>query len=584
LIDDIKARHAASDEEEKETYQSFIYALKGLSGFIENAEKAARRAIASDMPEWRVSELNEIADSCKRITLGPPVSFRDALQFLWFIDMGVMIADHVGLVVPGRIDRALYPFFKKDIEKGILTEEKALLLLEQFYLLINEFVLDGLAMSVMAGGRDADGNDQTNELSYLVLEALRRTNLVYPTVGVCWHEGTPDRLTDLAVELISKGYTTPAFFGDEVIQKGLKKYGVPEDEACNYINSTCVEITPVGGSNIWVASPYFSLCAVLLEEIDSCSKEAVPLSFDAFIESFLKRLAVSVKRGADLQNKWRNDCFVHGGKPLQSVFTNDCIKRGMDIDRGGARYNWVECSFVGFANLADSLYVIKKEVFDEKMMSLGRLKEILDKDFKGFERERLRFGKYPKYGNCSDDVDGILRNISAFIEKECAKHKMKPDDSFFVPGAFCWVMHEKLGGECGATPDGRFAGRPFADGGGPAQGREKNGPTFAVLSTVSWDQSAFIGGVAFNMKFNKSLLDFPGSVRRLRDIIITFLKKGGFETQINVVDWKILKEARENPDDYRDLIVRIGGYTDYFTRLSPKMQEEVMMRTEYSEF
>jgi formate C-acetyltransferase len=584
MIDDIKARLIVCDyNESKETYQSFIYALEGLSGFIDNAGKAARHAITSGTPEWRVSELNEIAYSCKRITSGPPRSFRDALQLLWLVDMGVMIADYVGLTLPGRIDQTLYPFYKKDIENGILTDEKTLLLMEQLYLLINEFVYDGVAMSVMAGGKDFNGNDLTNELSYFAFDALRRTDLVYPTVGVCWHEKTPDKLTDLAVELISKGYSTPAFFGDEVIQKGLKKYGVPEYEAWNYINSACVEITPSGGSNIWVASPYFSLCGILKEEIDSLPEEADTESFETFMESYLKRLSVSVKEGADIQNERREKRFAHGGKPLQSVFTSDCIERGVDIDRGGARYNWVECSFVGLANLADSLYVIKKEVFDEKKMSLERLKEILDKDFEGFETERLRFSKYPKYGNSSNEVDEILKRISAFIEMECAKHKMKPDDSHFVPGAFCWVMHERLGGECGATPDGRFAGQPFADGGGPAQGREKNGPTSAVLSTVSWDQSAFIGGVAFNMKFNKSLLNSPESVRKLRDIIVTFLKKGGFETQINVVDREILKKATENPDDYRDLVVRIGGYTDYFTRLSPKMQEEVMMRTEYSE-
>lgn len=585
LIGDIKTGlDASEDNEAKETYQSFICALEGLSGFIDNAGKAAREAIDSGAPEWRVSELNKIADSCGRIALGPPESFRDALQLLWLIDMGVMIADYVGLTLPGRIDKALYPFYKRDIENGVLTNDEALLLLEQFYLLINEFVFDGVAMSVMAGGKDSNGNDLTNELSYLSFEALRRTDLVYPTVGLCWHEGTPDDLTNLAVDLISKGYSTPAFFGDEVIQKGLKKYGVPEDEAWNYINSACVEITPSCGSNIWVASPYFSLCKILLEEMNSQSLSMKSGSFETFLESYFRRLAISIKDGVDIQNEYRTRRFVHGGKPLQSVFTNDCIERGIDIDKGGARYNWVECSFVGLANLTDSLYVIKKEVFDDKRISLEELKNILDKDFNGFELERKRFARHPKYGNCAEEVDGILKDVCVFIEKECEKCRMKPDDSHFVPGAFCWVMHERLGSECGATPDGRFAGKPFADGGGPAQGRERNGPTSAVLSTVSWDQSAFIGGVAFNMKFNKSLLDSSESVGKLRDIIVTFLKKGGFETQINVIDRKVLKKARENPEDYRDLVVRIGGYTDYFTRLSPEMQDEVMMRTEYSEF
>jgi len=158
---------------------------------------------------------------------------------------------------------------------------------------------------------------------------------------------------------------------------------------------------------------------------------------------------------------------------------------------------------------------------------------------------------------------------------------MEPDGSPFVPGGFVWIMHERLGRETTATPDGRRRGTPFADGCGPAQGREKCGPTAAILSTTSWDHSPMIGGLAFNMKFSRSLFRAPEAVERLRDLILTFLRRGGFEVQVNTVDREVLKAARENPEAYRDLVVRIGGYTDYFTRLSPEMQEEVMMRTQY---
>jgi formate C-acetyltransferase len=160
---------------------------------------------------------------------------------------------------------------------------------------------------------------------------------------------------------------------------------------------------------------------------------------------------------------------------------------------------------------------------------------------------------------------------------------MLPDDSPFVPGAFCWVMHERLGSACGATPDGRRAGFPFADGCGAAQGREKAGPTAAVLSVTSWDAAPLIGGAAFNMKFSAALFRSPETIRRLRDLIVTFLERGGFETQVNVIDASLLKAAQENPEAYRDLVVRIGGYTDYFTRLRPEMQAEVIMRTEYGD-
>ncbi|MEI8248595.1 MAG: glycine radical domain-containing protein, partial [Lentisphaerota bacterium] len=165
---------------------------------------------------------------------------------------------------------------------------------------------------------------------------------------------------------------------------------------------------------------------------------------------------------------------------------------------------------------------------------------------------------------------------------ECAQYKLPPDDAPFVPGMFCWIMHQRLGADCRATPDGRKAGFAFADGAGPAQGREKNGPTAAIMSVTSWDQSGMIGGVAYNMKFDKSLFSSPEMRTKFRHLVEVFLDRGGFETQINVLDCDILAKAMENPDAYRDLVVRIGGYTDYFTHLSPGMQAEVMQRTEFA--
>lgn len=434
----------------------------------------------------------------------------------------------------------------------------------------------------MVGGRDAAGRDVTNELSYLCLEGLRRTRLVYPTVDVCWHEATPRELVDLAIDLISKGYSTPAFFGDETIQRGLKSYGLSDAQACNYINSTCVEITPVGASNVWVASPYYNMCSTLLEEVAEAAKRR-PASFDEFMDGYLKRLASTVDSGVAEQNRARAKREQRGGKPRQSVFTRDCIKRGKDIDRGGAAYNWVECSFVGLANLVDSLFVIREEVFNTKRMSPRELQEILADDFEGHENIRQRFmNAYPKYGQDSLEVDAFLTTIVEFLAELCGQFRMYPDDSPYIPGAFVWVMHERLGQMTGATPDGRKAGTPLADGAGPAQGRESKGPTAAILSTTSWDQSPFVGGAAFNMKFSASLFNgSPAARDALRGLVLSFLRCGGFETQVNVVDKEVLCKAQKDPEKYRDLVVRVGGYTDYFARLSREMQNEIILRTEY---
>jgi len=282
------------------------------------------------------------------------------------------------------------------------------------------------------------------------------------------------------------------------------------------------------------------------------------------------------------QNGYRELRRLNGGKPLQSVFTNDCVGRGLDIDEGGALYNWVECSFVGLANLTDSLAVLRAEVFERKSIDFKTLHTVLAENFAGNEPLRLHFlNAHPKYGNADATVDALVAFVVERVKRECARHKMAPHESHFVPGAFCWIMHEQLGRSCGATPDGRKAGFPFADGGGPAQGCERSGPTSAILSATSWDHAPMIGGVAYNMKFNSTLFDSPASVKRLEDLLVTYLRRGGFEVQVNVVNQETLSKARENPEQFRDLVVRIGGYTDYFTRLSPQMQEEVMKRTEF---
>jgi trans-4-hydroxy-L-proline dehydratase len=572
-----------SGGKEADVYQSFLFALDGLASQCKNAARAARRELPGSS-EQRQAELEDMAAACEHIAHLPPQTFRQALQLTWLIILGCHYADRAWLVVPGHLDRILGPYYQADLADGRLTPELGLLLIEALYLLINEFIPDGLAVSVMVGGRDAHGKDLTNEVSYLCLEALRRTRLVYPSVGVCWHNSTPQALTDLAVELIAQGIANPAFFGDETIQRGLQHYGVPPGESWDYINSTCVEITPVGSSNVWVASPYFSTNKLLLDEIAAQAAAEEPAQdFEAFIDGYRRRLSAEIAHAVEVENQNRRQRRQHGGKPLQSIFTRDCLARGRDIDDGGARYNWVECSFVGLANLADSMFVLNEEVFEQKRLTMRALHQVLQANFEGYEGERQRFmHAYAKYGNDCQPVDRLVGEMVQFVQAECQRYRMLPDGSPYVAGAFCWVMHEMLGRECGATPDGRKAGFPFADGCGPAQGRERKGPTAAVLSVTTWDASPLIGGAAFNMKFSASLFRSAEAVKRLRDLIITFLQRGGFETQVNVVDAGVLRQAQAHPDEYQDLVVRIGGYTDYFTRLTTEMQAEVILRTEYS--
>jgi formate C-acetyltransferase len=239
-------------------------------------------------------------------------------------------------------------------------------------------------------------------------------------------------------------------------------------------------------------------------------------------------------------------------------------------------------SFVGMANLVDSLYALKTVVYDRGEMTLSEFKKILDENFEGNEALRLRLlRRLPKYGNDADEIDGYFAAFIEHIVSECKKYEGLHTNARLVPSVFCWIMHEYFGRKTGATPDGRKKGFPLGDGSGPCQGREQSGPTASILSSTKWSHAELIGGVAVNMKFSKGMLS-DRSEEVLQSLVRVYMQRGGFELQINVTDRETLERARKDPEAYRDLIVRIGGYSDYFTRLSPEMQEEIILRTEHT--
>jgi formate C-acetyltransferase len=302
---------------------------------------------------------------------------------------------------------------------------------------------------------------------------------------------------------------------------------------------------------------------------------------DALTEAFCAKLGERIRSNFEEQNALRIHRAAHSMNPLLSCFVNDCLARGTDIEQGGAKYNWIMPSFVGMGNLVDALYAIRTLVFDRGELTIGEYKAILDKNFEGHEELRRHIlSDIPKYGNDNDDIDVLFDGITRFITGECRKYTPVLPNARLVPSVFCWVMHERFGRETGATPDGRQAGFPLGDGSGPCQGREACGPTASILSSTKWSHKEFIGGVAVNLKFSKKMFR-EQSREALLGLIRTYLARGGFELQINVVDHETLQKARENPENYRDLVVRIGGYSDYFVRLSPNMQAEVIYRTEH---
>ena len=407
-----------------------------------------------DEAQWR-----KLAEICWRVSTEPPSTFHEAIELMFLSEVALWFGEDHGLTTPGRMDQTLRSFYEADLAAGRITPEDAFELICCLYIQLNMILGLGSAVSVMVGGRDEDGNDVTNELTYLCLLARLATGLSYPTVGLAWYEGTPSELTDFACRMLNTGVGDPAFFNDELIASGLRDHGVSEADSYNYMNSTCVEIKVVGASNMWVTAPYFNCPQALLDIMDQVEDSSIPEpnTFDELSALVRERLAGTIRGAAEnLDRVWHRRAET-GCFPLASCLVNDCLERGLDFDRGGARYNWVENSFVGLANLVDGLFAIRELVYESKELSLSEFRDILQKDYQDYEDLRWRIiNRIPKYGNDNDEADSLAVQWAEFLEETTESNIVGLHP--YVPGFFCWVMHERLGSGTGATPDGRRAG------------------------------------------------------------------------------------------------------------------------------
>ncbi|MBQ3140904.1 MAG: hypothetical protein IJC25_02955 [Clostridia bacterium] len=568
------------DAQQREFYETCRDCLEAAVVYCKRYSELAAQTALTESDAQRRQELERIAAVCARVPEQPAESFYEAVQavhftalLLSFDPMRFFAAQQFQL---GHPDRYLWPYYEKDLREGRITPEAAQELLDCLTIQINRRVPRGLSSGYMVGGRDRNGSVVANDLTVMCMNVIENVRLVYPSVGLCYTEGMPDSCLQRACEILAQGRSHPAIFNDDVISAGLREYGVPEAECHDYIHSTCVEITPERSSNVWVASPYINLMQPLLDSLKYDHE-----SMEQLLGMYFLRLDYAIKTEFEKQNRLRGVRKTRSMNPLLSCLVNDCLQRGVDIEQGGARYNWIMPSFVGMSNLVDSLTVLQRLVFEQKQYTIAQIKAMLDCDFEGCELQRLQLlNAVPKYGNDEDEADHWCELLTEHIAAECKKHTPMYSNARLVPSVFCWVMHERLGSCTGATPDGRKAGFALGDGSGPAQGRERKGPTASVLSSTKWSHKEFIGGVAVNMKFSKRMFT-ADSCARMMTLIKTYLRRGGFEMQINVVDRDLLLAAQADPEQYRDLVVRIGGYSDYFVHLSPGMQAEVLLRTEH---
>ena len=562
------------DFEKLDFYDCCIRCLNAVVKFSNRYADAAE-LMAQSASADRAAELMKISTNCRNVPYNPACTFYEAVQSVQFVTFCVSLKPlRAGGILQyqlGRPDRYLADSYYADIKSGAITKYEAQTLLDCLGVLINRRVPRGLSSGYMVGGRDINGEITKGELTQMCMRVVSDNRLVYPSVGLCVADGGDDQREDIEVacRILGAGCSHPAFFNDDVIQQGLRNYGLPPEDACSYIHSTCVEITPIAASNVWVASPYINLLQTLLDVLDREYN-----SKDELMEVYFANLSNRIHGGYLHEIRNRTERRRYDMDPLLSCFVNNCLRDGVDIEHGGAKYNWIMPSFVGLSNAADSINAINDLIFDKKLYTFKQLKEMLDNNFADYENDRQIFSRrVEKYGNDNDEIDAIVKTITEYIPECCKKY-----EGLIIPSLFCWIMHDIFGRDTGASPDGRLAGFPLGDGSGPAQGREHNGPTASILSSTKWDHTPFIGGIAVNMKFSKSYMR-EESYDVMMALIKSYITRGGFELQINVTDAELLKKAQKQPELYRDLVVRIGGYSDYFVSLSPTMQEEVITRT-----
>ncbi len=575
----------------------------------------AREKATAEKDSERKRELERIADTCEWVPANPARSFREALQAVAFVMASVQIESNGVSIGAGRLDQYCYPYYQKDIEEGAITREGALELLECLWLKIAEsnrvaceiltFAHNGYPfwIQVPIGGQTPNGYDATNDLSYLLLDVSSNMQLHEPTVSARIHKRTPDRFLLACCEAIkAHGGGHPALFNDEVIIPSQLAYvpGITKEDAYDYCIIGCSEIVFAGKGT--EGQPYHAISLGRMLELMLQGRDPAtgsPLAsgpgdmlqwktFDDMLQAF-RQQAVMWSRIAFMQmlpliqahNTYR-PC------PYLSSLTEDCIARGVSYYNGGARYGnrAVVVCLVGIATLANSMAAIRKLVFDDKAITMSQLKHALETDFEDMSTDptgaaiRDMCLKAPKYGNDDPYVDNIAKDCLNIIVKDLRKHETLPGQGYGVTIAPV-AAHISYGLICGATPDGRKKGTPLNDACSPSQGSDVNGPTATIKSVANLEHIDVVQGTIFNMKMHPGPLETSAGMAKWANLIRTYFDLGGWEIQFNVVSADTLREAQAHPEDYKDLVVRVVGYSAFFVELEKVVQDDIIRRTEH---
>lgn len=599
----------------------------------------------------RREELLRMAENCRRVPEFGATGFYEACQSFWFVQQLLQMESSGHSISPGRFDQYMYPYYKKDLEEGRITREFAQELIDSIWIKLNDlnkvrdaasaegFAGYSLFQNMIVGGQDAEGRDKTNDLSFMCLEAAMHVPLPQPSLSIRVWNGTPNDLLLKAAELTRMGTGLPAYYNDEVIIPSLQNRGISLAEAREYNIIGCVEPQTPGKTDGWHDAAFFNMCRVLELVFSNGKDNGVQIglqtgdvtqmkTFEEFFAAYQAQmeymigLLVNADNAIDVAHAER--CPL----PFESCMVDDCISKGKSLQEGGAVYNFTGPQGFGIANVADSLSVVKKLVFEDRTVTMAELKEALEDNFgRGISPERaeeitksvvktmMSMGKtvseeqvaqifvtalsgsvseekkrrydeiltlieaVPKYGNDIEEVDYFAREVAYTYTKPLEKYR-NPRGGVFQAGLYPVSANVPLGKQTGATPDGRLANTPVADGVGPMAGRDVNGPTATANSVARLDHFIASNGTLFNQKFHPSALKGRQGLLNFTALIRTFFDKKGMHMQFNVVSRETLLDAQQHPEKYKTLVVRVAGYSALFTTLSRALQDDIINRTE----
>ncbi len=579
LIAEVKARKDALDLNDPENLPKCEF-YEGCLMELE-AELVLQRRYAEKLKEKaekatgeKKEHFEKLYEIVSRVPAEPARTFREALQAIHFFSFTLW-----ELYYFGRIDQYLYPYYKADLEAGRITPDEALELLCCFLLLPDAYIMPNVAYDSMIGGKDRQGNIVENDITFMALDAAEIVRSGTGKIALAFGKDNSDRLLRRAIQVNATGATQPAIYDDDLITEGLIKIGISPEDAHYYCNTGCTEITPIGCSGIYPCAPYHNIANALLramrENLDATSTKPI-------LESFEKILHREVQEQQLYINRRQMERSRNGGEPLRvSCLVDDCLSRGKAIDEGGAKYNHIEPTFVGVSNVVDSLVTVETLVFNEKKLTMQELLDVVDSNYEG--KEDLRqyiLNRIPHYGVNDKNADKYAAMVSNAIIGAC-KGVTTYRHSFLVPGTFTYIENATLGRVTQATPDGRLKGTPLAASSSATAGREIKGPTAAVLSATSWDHSHYMGGIVINLKFAPNQMSGENE-DNVVTLIRAFLERKGMEVQINCISNETLRDAQKHPENYKDLLVRVSGFSAYFTHLPNDIQQEVIDRNEQS--